>query len=71
MFGCSPDNQATEFKDIEKLIGGAEVKLYDELKHKIVGLAVEYPLHFMKNENLKKKGTTNFGLYLVPETLFT
>lgn len=71
MFGCSPDNQATEMKDVEKIVKGANAKLYEQLKNEIVGLAVEYPIKFMSNENLKKKGTYSLGLYLVPDTLFT
>lgn len=71
MFGCPPDNQAGEIKEVEKLITGSDIKLYDELSPEIKGLAVDYPLNFMHQENLKKKGTSNFGLYLVPVTLFT
>ena len=56
---------------MERLAKGANAKAYDNLKHEIVGLAVSYPLDFMKHENLKKKDTYNLGLFILPEKVFT
>lgn len=66
-----PDNQALELKDVERLAKGAKASLYEELKKEIVGLAISYPLNFMKNENLKRKDTYNLGLFILPEKVFT
>lgn len=71
MFGCSPDNQIQEIGDIIKLETKADIRLYDQLKHDVVGLAVNYPLNYMRNEDLRKMKYFNLGIYVVPDILFT
>jgi hypothetical protein len=66
-----PDSQAVELKDVERLAKAANPAIYNELKQDIVGLAVSYPLEYMRNENLKKKDTYNLGLFILPEKVFT
>ena len=71
MFGCQPDDQICELAHIGKIKKASDVGLYDSLKSSVVGLAVNYPLNFMKNEDLRKMKYFNLGIYIVPDILFT
>jgi len=57
--------------DIEKVKKAADVGLYKELAPKVRGLAVPYPLTYMKKEDLRKMKFFNLGIYIVPDILFT
>ena len=72
LWGCYPDDQYVSFKDLKqyKPLSKEElVEQYSKEKDKIVGHAVEFPLHFLENENL---GIAFFSVEnLVPEKNFT
>lgn len=71
MFGCSPDSEIKELKDIERIKSASNLKLYEEEKHMVRGLSVQYPLDYMCKEDLKKLRSFELGLYIVPDILFT
>ena len=76
IFGCYPDDCYTKFNMIKnnyELLNEAQEKYlfknYDENKHKIIGHIVEFPLHFLEEEEL---GISFFSKEnLVPERNFT
>ena len=76
VFGCYPDDCYTKFNMIKNnydLSNEAQenylIKTYDENKHKFVGHIVEFPLHFLEEEEL---GISFFSKEnLVPERNFT
>ena len=72
LFGCYPDDQYQSFKDLKqyKPLSKEElIEQYSKEKDKIVGHAVEFPLHFLEKENL---GIAFFSVEnLVPEKNFT
>lgn len=58
-------------KDIERVRKEANCQEYESLRDGIVGLAVAYPLNFMKKEDLRKKERHELGLYILPDYFFT
>ena len=72
LWGCYPDDQYKSFKDLRdhKPLSKAELlESYKNEKDKIVGHAVEFPLHFLEKENLD---IAFFSVEnLVPEKNFT
>ena len=72
LWGCYPDDQYKSFKDLRdhKSLSKEELlENYKKEKDKIVGHAVEFPLHFLEKENL---GIAFFSVEnLVPEKNFT
>ena len=77
IFGCYPDDKYTSFELLknarkEKREESKEVLLqkYNTYKNSIVGYIVEYPLNFLKDENLGK--ISGFSIQdLLPETTYT
>ena len=78
LFGCIPDDSYTT---IESIINAKKIKdeensyvllnKYMNLKNKIVGYIVEYPLYFLKDEKLGKvKNNFSFQEFL-PENTYT
>ena len=78
LFGCYPDDSYNNFDSLKK---GRKIKEqiwpelflnnYKRMKNKIVGHIIEYPLKFLKDENLGKSGSFfNFEKFL-PEYGFT
>ena len=66
IFHCYPDDGIAKLADltiIRKDSGKDNYKLYQEKKDEIVGFAVEYPLHFLKEEDL------TVGATLYPDAL--
>ena len=72
LWGCYPDDQYLTFKDLKnhKPLSREELlEKYNKKKDGIIGHAVEFPLHFLENENL---GIDFFSVEnLVPEKNFT
>ena len=72
LWGCYPDDQYLTFKDLKnhKPLSKEELlEKYNKKKDGIIGHAVEFPLHFLENENL---GIDFFSVEnLVPEKNFT
>ena len=69
MFGCIPDDNVTVAAEVEKLASAGNIMKYNQGRGQLVGHAVEYPLNFMKDEDL----TFKIGQkeYLAPEMSFT
>ena len=55
VFGCIPDDTVTIVGEISRLAVEAKLMEYWKLKDQIVAHAVEYPLYFMKDEDLTFK----------------
>ena len=58
-------------KDIDRISKEADLKLYDDLREGIVGLAVDYPILFMDKVDLRKMERHELELYILPESFFT
>ena len=58
-------------KDVERVRKEARLQDYESLRDGIVGLVVDYPLGFMRDENLCKKERHELGLYILPDYFFT
>jgi hypothetical protein len=71
VFGCSPDSEMKTIKDIERVRKEASLEEYESLRDGIEGLVVDYPLGFMKDEDLRKKERHELGLYILPDHFFT
>ena len=59
MFGCSPDDTATNFKkvkELEKVLNETQKQKYEEMKNSIRGHVVQFPTKFLEEENLFKLG---------------
>ena len=77
VFGCYPDDEYTSFQLIENARKAKKEELpeeffnkYMDYKDKIVGFIVEYPLKFLKNENLGAISRFSLEEFL-PENAFT
>ena len=57
--------------DVKVLRCNTKIHLYDELSPQIKGYAVEFPLSFLSNEDLRKMKDFEFGLYMLPSHIFT
>ena len=72
LWGCYPDDIFKSFKDLKDFKHSSKEELlekYNKEKKRIVGHAVEFPLHFLEKENL---GIAFFSVEnLVPEKNFT
>ena len=72
LWGCYPDDQYKSFKDLRNYKPLSKEELLESYKNekgKIIGHAVEFPLHFLEKENL---GIAFFSVEnLVPEKNFT
>ena len=76
LWGCYPDDQYLKFKDLKEHKKPTKKEEIDQLRENylreksgIVGHAVEFPLHFLENENL---GISFFSVEnIVPEKNFT
>ena len=71
VFGCYPDRTAVRYSDIKKLKADANPSLYDSKIRFVKGLAVEYPLDFLREENLRQTKSFEFGLFILPNYVFT
>ena len=71
IFGCYPDAEAKSYADLKRLKHLADSDLYPEKKKFIKGLAVEYPLEFLRDEDLRKTKSFEFGLFILPNYVFT
>lgn len=60
-----------EGRDVAKMRKRPNLEDYEKSKSKVLGYAVEFPLDFLANENLKKMKHFEFGLYMVPNHVFT
>lgn len=49
----------------------ANLDKYLEMKDKIVGFGVDFPIKFLENEDAKKMNHFEFGLYMLPSHIFT
>ena len=69
VFGCIPDDNVTVADEIQKLASQANPLKFQEGRGKLVGHAVEFPLHFMKDQDLRfRLGQKE---YFAPEMSFT
>lgn len=71
IFGCYPDNTIKKYADVAILKKNSNPSSYNEQCRYIRGLAVEYPLEFLSQEDLKKAKSFQFGLIIVPNYVFT
>jgi phospholipase D1/2 len=55
VFGCIPDDTVTIIGEITRLASDAKLLDFFKLKDQIIGHAVEYPLSFLKDEDLSFK----------------
>ncbi|KRX01723.1 hypothetical protein PPERSA_01593 [Pseudocohnilembus persalinus] len=69
IFGCYPDNLATNFQKMKQIKENSDLNKYDELIGGIKGHAVEWPIHFLREENLGLK-YNQIENYL-PQKVFT
>eukprot|EP01016_Furgasonia_blochmanni_P054772 TRINITY_DN9067_c0_g1_i3.p1 TRINITY_DN9067_c0_g1~~TRINITY_DN9067_c0_g1_i3.p1 ORF type:complete len:270 (+),score=60.57 TRINITY_DN9067_c0_g1_i3:109-810(+) len=69
IFGCTPDDQMTMFNHRKELEDNRKPELYDELAPQIRGLAVEFPLYFLCDEDLLPPALKLEG-GVVPEKTF-
>ena len=52
IYGCYPDDEMTSYEILKKIKNDANPKLYPKMKKEFKGFLVEFPIHFLKNENL-------------------
>lgn len=71
VFGVYPDDTIKRVSSVRQLQSQARPERYMDLKDQIIGFAVEFPLEFLGEENLRKLNHFEFGLYLVPDHIFT
>lgn len=71
VFGCYPDNIAHITSDTIGLKNSANKSKYQELSKDICGFAVEFPLNFLEGEDLRTMKDFEFGLFIVPNYVFT
>lgn len=69
VFGCIPDDTVTVAAEIDKLAAKANVLKFSAGRGSLVGHAVEFPLDFMKDEDLRI--TMGQKEYYSPEIMFT
>lgn len=55
MFGCIPDDNVTVAAEVQGLANSSNILKFNEGRGSLVGHAVEYPLLFMKDEDLTFK----------------
>lgn len=55
VFGCIPDNNAIKFSDVARIEKEARPELYHKLIRDLKGHYVEWPIDFLKNEDLSLK----------------
>ena len=71
IFGVYPDDTVKKVSSVRELQNQAKPGKYHERKNQILGFGVEFPLEFLSEENLRKLNHFGFGLYLVPDHIFT
>lgn len=71
IFRPYPDNYITKIKEVRLFMSRANIDSYERLKDKILGFAVDFPLHFLKAERGGNVSTMQIGLLLVPSSTFT
>ncbi|KRX08542.1 hypothetical protein PPERSA_13023 [Pseudocohnilembus persalinus] len=69
VFACYPDDNFLTISQYEQFKQKENLDKYDELKDKIKGHAVQFPLYFLQRENLNLKYTNKE--YFVPAESFT
>ena len=57
IFGCYPDDTILSLKDLHKLKVKPNIETYEKEKEKVQGFVVEYPLYFLKDEDLLEGST--------------
>lgn len=55
MFRCYPDNRIKKIKNIKKYTEKARLDKYSELVETVQGNIVEFPLKFLRDEDLQIK----------------
>jgi hypothetical protein len=71
IFGCYPDDKMTKEEEIHHYREMADISLYEQLKHKIVGLAVKYPYKFLSSEDLRVPKYFDISTTVLPTSTFT
>jgi len=71
VFGCYPDNKITKMEEVDIFANNSNIQLYDQKHHLIKGLAINFPLNFLKNENLRTARNFEFGIFILPSHVFT
>ena len=71
VFGCYPDNLVRFTDEVKTLSSKAEAQKYSELSKDIMGIAVEFPLEFLSGEDLRTMKDFEFGLFILPNYVFT
>jgi phospholipase D1/2 len=69
VFRCYPDDEISSIGEYEKFCKEAKPEKYEELMGEIVGHAVQFPLKFLKDENLQFRLKNKE--YYVPNHNFT
>lgn len=70
IFGCYPDNLIKTTPMIDEIEGEGQITIYDELKDKIKGFAVELPLDFLGDEDIKSMYYFESKSALLPTSTF-
>jgi len=69
VFACYPDDEVTKLQEVKEFKETRNLDRYDELAGQIQGNIVEFPLHFLVDDDLTFKMTNKE--YLVPNINFT
>lgn len=55
MFSCYPDDSVHTFNELKDFKKKKNLNLYEQMKYKLKGHAVEFPLNFLLKEYLELK----------------
>lgn len=69
VFGCYPDDKMSTYQSIKDIQNMADSSKYQELKERVRGFLVEFPIYFLTEENLKVAITSKE--YFLPDSTFT
>lgn len=53
VFSCYPDDSVHTFNELNDFKKKKNLELYEQMKYKLKGHAVEFPLNFLLKENLE------------------
>jgi hypothetical protein len=53
VFGCYPDDQVSQMTDLKTFQDSASLTDYEKLVSNVAGFLVEFPLQFLRSEDLK------------------
>jgi hypothetical protein len=71
VFRPYPDNEIATVAQVDSFKKKANPELYHQLTPQIKGYGVDFPLNFLSGENLKRMKHFEFGLFMLPNHIFT